>query len=345
MAKRILALLLGLLMFSLAGCLGNKDEELNIIDDTSDVSSEEEPAQEFINPLTGLKGFDEDKVDSRPVAIMINNISTAQNVQTGVNAADIVYETEVEGGITRLMAVYKDISAVGQIGTIRSARYPYVDLALGHNAIYIHCGADPTYCAPHLKDINEISIDTGKLGAKRISNGLSKEHTLYSFGNTIADGLKDYKFKLTTDSTPWVDFANEEETVSYEGSVASKVSVAFSNTYKTVFNYDVASGTYVRSFGNTVRKDYVTGETTTIKNVFVLLTTISNYPDGKHRKVDLSSGEGYYATNGTYTHITWTKGGTGAFKFKDDAGNSLKVSAGKSWVCIADKNTSQPVFE
>lgn len=73
---------------------------------------------------------------------MINNISTAQPVQTGLNKADIIYETEVEGGITRLMAVFQDITTAEKIGTIRSARYPYVDLAMGHNAIFIHCGQD-----------------------------------------------------------------------------------------------------------------------------------------------------------------------------------------------------------
>ena len=80
---------------------------------------------------------------------MINNISVAQSVQTGLSKADIVYETEVEGGITRLLAVFQDITAAEKIGTIRSARYPYVDLAMGHNAIYVHCGQDGTYCEPH----------------------------------------------------------------------------------------------------------------------------------------------------------------------------------------------------
>ena len=45
---------------------------------------------------------------SRPVAVMINNLSAARPVQSRVMDAYIVYEIIVEGGITRYMAVYKD---------------------------------------------------------------------------------------------------------------------------------------------------------------------------------------------------------------------------------------------
>ena len=96
------------MVFSLAGCsLFSKDyiaSDTEYIDITSTVSK---PVEEkyAVNPLTGLKNLPKEKANARPVAVMINNISVAQRVQTGLNAADIIYETEVEGGITRLMAV------------------------------------------------------------------------------------------------------------------------------------------------------------------------------------------------------------------------------------------------
>lgn len=79
--------------------------------------------------------------------------------------------------------------------------------------------------------------------------------------------------------------------------------------------------------------------------MFVLLTDITDYPDGEHRKVALNSGKGYYITNGTYTEISWSKGNaSSSFKFTDADGSALTVSAGDSWVCIADKDTSKPVI-
>ena len=195
MLKRIIALLV-LSVVCMSGC---SSEPPAIYDDspstiTSSASKPEKKPEIIINPLTGEAGLSKGKENDRPVAVMINNISIAQKVQTGVNDADIVYETEVEGGITRLMAVYQDVSKVSQIGSVRSARYPYVDLALGHDAIYVHHGQDPTYCAPHLKDINHISIDQGTPGAKRISNGLAREHTLYLFGADLWGTFSSAKF-------------------------------------------------------------------------------------------------------------------------------------------------------
>ena len=344
MSKNALALLLCLSLFMLSAC-SNKTERLSVDEGEEPQSSVSSEPVLYKNPLTGISELTDDKTDDRPVAIMVNNITTAQPVQAGLNKADIVYETEVEGGITRLLAVYQDVSKAGTIGTIRSARYPYVDLALGHNAIYLHHGQDDTYCGPHLKDIDDINISESNYG-HRLKNGLASEHTLYTDGEKLWSGLVKDKVKTERGTdTAWASFADEDAGVTLENT-ASTVSVPFSASYKSVFKYDAATGAYTRYFKDTLRKDYKTGEATEVKNVFVLLTTIKNYPDGYHRQVALESGDGYYCSNGTYTAIKWSKGAsTNGFKFTKADGSELTVNAGSSWVCIADKNTSQPAFE
>ncbi len=334
MLKRILAAALCLLLFLLVGCGKGPD-----------ASSDSTPALQIdtsINNLTGLKDINPADSAMRPVAVMINNVPIAQGVQTNVNKADIVYETEVEGGITRLMAVFKDFSKVGQLGSVRSARYAYVDLALGHDAVYLHCGTDPRYCKPHLNDIDHISIDVNYEGVRRIKNGRSSEHTLYVFGDTFSQTIAK-KFDATTKKVaPWQNFTDEKLVL--DGGSAKSVTVKFP-AQSSGFTYDEATGLYTRLAGGNVHKDYLTGETTVVKNVFVLLTDISFYPDKKHREIDLSKGDGFYITNGTYQFIKWSKGGAAeGFKFTDTEGKEIKVSAGKSWVCIAN-NTRLPVFE
>ncbi len=342
MLKRILAAVFAVLMIFAVGC----DDKV-VYDDLSDYEST--PAVEdtptlAVNPLTGIGEFEDNaKASQRPVAIMVNNVSVAQSRQTGLSDADIIYETEVEGGITRLMAVYQDISGLDKIGTVRSARYPYVDLALGHNAVYIHCGQDPTYCAPHLKDIDDLSIDTNSKGAKRIANGLSSEHTLYAIAGDLWKSINETFDTKVSSVSPWANFTDEALTL--DGGAATSVSVPFP-AMKTNFTYDAATGLYTRLAGGTVLSDYYTGETTQVKNVFILLTSISNYPDGKHRKVALESGDGYYITNGTVQFIKWSKGAaTNGFKFTDTNGGEIKVSAGNSWVCIANKSTCEPTIQ
>ena len=343
MSKKVLALLLCLSLFMLAAC-SKKTERLSV-DEGEEPQSSVSESSSSVNPLTGLSDIAEDKIDDRPVAIMVNNISTAQPVQAGLNQADIIYETEVEGGITRLLAVYQDVSKAGTIGTIRSARYAYVDLAMGHNAIYIHHGQDPIYCAPHLEDTDDINISASNYGY-RLNNGLADEHTLYTDGEKLWNGLVKDKVKTERGtSAVWASFADEDTPVALKNT-ASAVTVPFSASYKSVFKYDADTGVYTRYFKDNLRKDYKTGETTEVKNVFVLLTSISDYPDGKHRKIDLDSGDGYYCTNGTYTAIKWSKGAaSNGLKFTKADGTELTVNAGSSWVCIADKNTSQPKFE
>lgn len=341
MFKKILAAACCLMLIFAVGC-----DKTVVYDNLSDYETESETevtANDFsTNPLTGTE-VSKEIAARRPVAIMVNNVKTAQKVQTGVAKADIVYETEVEGGITRLMAVYQDISNIDKIGSVRSARYPYVDLALGHDAIYVHCGQDPTYCAPHLKDIDDLSIDTNSKGAKRISNGLSSEHTLYALGGDL---WKNLSGSFKTDATRtgnWANFTDEQ--LALDGGTAASVSVPLP-TQTESFTYDAASGLYTRVIGGTVLNDYFTGDQVQIKNVFILLTSISNYPDGKHRKVDLIGGDGYYITNGTVQFIKWSKGDAkNGLSFTDTNGNEIKVSAGKSWVCIADKTTCNPTFQ
>ena len=344
MFKKIFILFICVCLCVIAGCSENK-EPLSIEKGEEPVVSEVVKPQTAVNPLTGVDGMSLEKAAQRPVAIMINNLSRAQSVQTGVARADVVYETEVEDGITRLMAVYQDVSALEKIGSVRSARYPYIDLAMGHNAIYVHHGQDPTYAKPHLRDADAFTVDKGRGGA-RIANGLASEHTLYAYGDDLWDAIKtDGITTENTNSNTWLNFADEETVVALP-STAQSVTVKFSSSYKTTFKYDAAIGKYTRYSNGTEYKDYVTSEPALFKNVFVITTTINDYPDGYHRRVYLESGDGYYFTNGTYTPIKWSKGAaSNSLKFTNADGTPLTVSAGNTWVCIANMSTSQPIIE
>ncbi|GAA0691168.1 DUF3048 domain-containing protein [Kitasatospora atroaurantiaca] len=73
---------------------------------------------ETVSPLTGLPGE-----AGRILAVKIDNIVNARP-QTGVNSADVVYAIEVEGGLSRFLAIY-DANHLPQgdaIGPVRSAR-------------------------------------------------------------------------------------------------------------------------------------------------------------------------------------------------------------------------------
>lgn len=80
--------------------------------------------------------------DLPPIAVMIDNSPEALP-QYGLDRADLVYEAFVEGGLTRLMAVYwrRDADVVAPV---RSARTPFVIWADELGALYAHAGSAVT---------------------------------------------------------------------------------------------------------------------------------------------------------------------------------------------------------
>ncbi len=81
-----------------------------------------------VNPLTGVG------TAGHVLAVKIDNVGPARYQQTGLNSADLVYAIEVEGGLSRYLAVYDSANAPAKVGPVRSARQTDLPLlaAYGH---------------------------------------------------------------------------------------------------------------------------------------------------------------------------------------------------------------------
>lgn len=98
-------------------------------------------------PLTGLPAPSVAAARRPSLAVKIDNIAGAWP-QAGLDSADIVFDAQVEGGLTRLMAVYQSHNA-RLVGPIRSARP--VDaylLRLFHGGYFAFSGASPGEMRP-----------------------------------------------------------------------------------------------------------------------------------------------------------------------------------------------------
>lgn len=70
------------------------------------------------NPLTGAE-----TPGGKVLAVKIDNVGAAtQARQAGLNSADLVYAIQVEGGLSRLMAIYDSNNVPESVGPVRSAR-------------------------------------------------------------------------------------------------------------------------------------------------------------------------------------------------------------------------------
>ncbi len=333
-------------------------EDVVVVSDDSAASSEEAPYQPTgpvaINPLTGVENLDSSAYNNRPVAIMVNNLKpTAQEVQTGLDQADIVYEAYAEGGVTRLLAVFKDIKAADQIGTIRSARYSYVDLALGHDAIYVHAGMNESHAAPHIEEtgIDNINLLQGQFSGMsfRESNGKALEHTLYSSGEKLWNGFEKLKWRTTLNYNKgnWQNFVSADAEIVPAGGACTSVNVTMSNAYVSKFEYDSANKVYKKFSGTSKHSDYKTGKQLTFKNVLVLKTDVTALSsDGYIVETGLKSGEGYYISNGGYQKIKWTKGSSkNPIKITLEDGSACDYNPGNTWVCLVNQKNSVTIAD
>ena len=149
----LVALSSTLLLF---GC-GNKEEEVivepvveQVIDDISEPEEEENkdaeaeidedtpPEEGMVRSRITNEWVDEEVNNTRPITVMIPNTKTAS--QYGISQADVLYECNVEGSITRLMALFQDWRNFDRIGNVRSCRDYYIYWSFEWDAFYIHFG-------------------------------------------------------------------------------------------------------------------------------------------------------------------------------------------------------------
>lgn len=94
---------------------------------------------EGVNSLTGQLFPDEESRNRRALIVKISNYPPLVRPQTGLNRADVVFEYEVEGGVTRFAAIFRsDIPE--RVGSVRSARLLDLELVRMYNALLAYSG-------------------------------------------------------------------------------------------------------------------------------------------------------------------------------------------------------------
>lgn len=372
--KRIFIILLALsLLFALCACGGDtptepstEPSEVPTTEQTEPPTTEQtepptteqtEPPVLYRNPLNG-EPMDE-PYNGRPVAIVINNQVHALP-QYGISEADLMYELEVEGDITRYMAIFSDLSDVGTIGPVRSARVFFNNIALSFDAPMVHCGGSEFALKGHVDETgtkisNWQHINEAYNGSyffrdyERYNSGYSWEHTLFTSGSQMMEAMVDKEYTKHTDTfleqqtselNYGLQFADE---VDLNGETANQVTAVFRLGKTTGFTYDPETGLYNASQYKQEHMDAAAGKCVAYRNVLVLYTTKWGKADSSYVRSFydlLGEGTGYFACDGQIVPIRWYRDSyRSSFTYTLEDGTPLTLGVGSTYVGISAAET------
>lgn len=275
--------------------------------------------------------------NSRSIGVSINN-NHASWPHAGLQDAYLCYELIAEGGITRILAFYKD-KDVEKIGSVRSARHYFLDYMLENDAIFVHYGQSPQA----LSDLNSLNIDninglndtTAFFRDKTLNK--SYEHTAFAKMSGIKKSIQKYKYRSTSDSmllkySP-IKVNNDSNSTIID---ANTITIEYSEYTTTKYVYDSENMVYKQFMSNEAQNDAVTGKQYTVKNIITY--KVRNSSIDSHDRQNLyntGSGEGYYISNGKAIKIKWEKKDRSSkTKYSDLSGNELVVNDGNTWIHI-----------
>lgn len=330
-STKILIAILVILIIVAGGILGYK-----IIQDKENgpiaVSGEENVIEQMEEETPKIfQGSD------RPIAVMLDNHSDAWP-QAGLQEAYMVYEIIVEGGETRLMALFKGVD-LEKIGPVRSARHYFLDYAMENDAIYAHFGESPQADSDIKKySINEIDgIAEDGTTFWRVNDKVSPHNAVTSTAKLL-ESARNKKYKITSREDSVLNYVTEEVDLE-EGQEALSVTIPHSQLQTVKYEYDEENKVYERYARGKEQVDWDTEKTITTKNI--IITFCDNYDladtedKGRQGLKNIGTFDGYYITNGKAIKIKCIKTDRDEqTKYQDLVGNEIKVNDGNTFVNI-----------
>lgn len=280
--------------------------------------------------------------NDRPIAIMIDNHNGAWP-QAGLQKAYMIYEIIVEGGETRLMALYKG-EDLEKIGPVRSARHYFIDYAMENDAIYVHFGQSPQAQSDikkfNIADINGISEDGVTFWRTKEK---SSPHNAITSTEKLLESAKNKKYRLTSSEESVLKYTTKEVNIE-EGQEALSVTIPHSDLQTVKYLYDEENKVYERYARGKEQTDWDTKETITTKNI--IITFCDNYTladsenKGRQGLKNIGTFDGYYITNGKAIKIKCIKEARDEKTvYKDLNGNEIQVNDGNTFVNICSTDT------
>ena len=273
-----------------------------------------------MDPLTGKKPS-----DAGVLAVKVENIAAARP-QVGLGSADIVFVEEVEGSLTRLVAVYHS-RFPSRVGPVRSARNTDVELLpLFGKPGLVYSGANRKV----QRNIDRASI----MALPRSDRDPSRvaPHNVFVDLDAVADKAdlepaRSIGWTFDGDDPRWAAAPKDDDVNGRVG--------------RDRFTFSADGGRYVVRWNGQPYADGKTGTKATTENVVMM--SVTNAPDGnadvngaRSVKSD-TTGRGKVAIyrDGRRLTGTWNRSGASKpLRFLDDDGQDIPLGPGRTWVLL-----------
>ena len=307
------------------------NDSISSTNDTSVVSYEGQAR----SMLTG-ECVDEDTARSVPVAVMYSNIYDAMP-QSSISYADVVFESLVEGGITRLCCLFENQTQLEKIGPVRSCRTYYLMFAKEFEANYVHFGYSE-YAEKYLKQSKFHSLDGMVYCNFYRTDDRVAPHNAYTSWDGIMESVKEkgYQTVYTSDYTSPFTFNTDDnkDIVIQNGQDCSAFYVGYPYN-KPWFEYDNQTKTYKRFQFEAPQIDELNGQQLAYKNILVKYVEPQYYDNGTPNYKVSGTGKGLYITDGKAVEVTWVKRSEteGATRYYYSNGEEVILNQGKTYIC------------
>ena len=286
-------------------------------------------------PLTGVPDPGGIAAKRCAVTVKIDN-TQAGHPKYGVDQADVVYEEVVEGGITRLAAIFNSHDP-DRVGPVRSVRKTDQSLVWPIGGIFAYSGGAP-YAIASINTAPVVQLDESRAGELMFRDHSRKApYNLYAHVNFMYG-----KCGTPVPPPPLFDYRSADAPV--VGAPTATVRVGFLAGFAVTWTWDAPSGTWKRSiFGQP--EDVASGTQLAPKNVVVMFVP---YVGGDAQHSDIGA-EAALIGHGTAVVYTAGKQILGSWsrpdkdhpaQLLDPAGNVISLTRGQTWVELPDTGYS-----
>jgi hypothetical protein len=286
-------------------------------------------------PLTGLPVANATAAARSALTVKIENAPEARP-QAGLNAADVVFEEQVEGGLTRFLTIFHSTDS-DLVGPIRSLRPTDPDVVRPFGGLFAYSGGTKKFIGQlHSTALQDIGYDNSpNLYDKR--RGKRAPHNVYSSTTKLYSAAR----KDLKPPPALAPFVAAGQPFAPTAPPAVHLSVPMGST-AVDYDWDAAAGVWKRSTNRTPHL-LEGGAQLTSTNVIVQFVGYSNSPgdfDVLHNPVSVANvvgtGDAWVLASGKVVKGKWSKASPDAMTaFTDAAGAPVALMPGRTWVLLA----------